>query len=101
MTFIDPTMSAALNVWGESISLLRTPPVSLAAVFTAPDSLRLYGGIQVDTIDAAAHVKSADIAGLSLQPGERVSVRGLPHHIVSVLEDDGAGSAILLRRLVA
>jgi hypothetical protein len=96
----DPTMYAALSVWGESVSLQRTPPVSLDAVYTAPDSLRLYGGISVDTVDAAITVPTADIASLDIQPGERISIRSQAHHVVALLPDDGAGTSILLRRLV-
>lgn len=101
MTFVDPTMTAALGVFGEAITLQRTPPVELSVVYTAPDSLRQYGGISIDTIDAAAQVRTADIQALSLQAGERITVRSQAHHIVAILDDDGAGSSILLRRLIA
>lgn len=101
MAFVDPTMDAVLAVFGETVSLLREPAVSLSGVFTAPDSLRQFGGISVDTQDTALAVRTADIAGLALQPGERISIRGAAHHIVAVLEDDGAGSNILLRRLAS
>lgn len=96
----DPTMDAALSVWGESVSLQRAPPVSLDAVYTAPDSLRTYGGISVDTVDAAITVPTADISALDIQIGERITIRSETHHVVALLPDDGAGTAILLRRLV-
>ena len=98
--FVDTTMAAALSVWGEKITLQRSPDVELDVVYTAPDSLRLFGGIQVDTIDAAAHVKTTDITPLNVQAGERFLVRGQPHHLLAQLEDDGAGTTLLLRRLL-
>lgn len=102
MAFADPTMDASLELWGETVTLQRDPVVALTAVYTAPDSLRAFGGITVDTIDAALHVRTADVSALDLQPGERVTVRGQVHHLIaSPLEDDGAGSTLLLRRLVA
>lgn len=98
----DPTMDASLAIWGETVIVERDQVVALDAVFTAPDSLRTYGGITVDTIDAALHVRTSDVTALDLQPGERITVRGQLHHLIaSPLEDDGAGSALLLRRLVA
>ncbi len=102
MTFADPTMDEALAEWGETATLQRDPVVEIEAVYTAPDSLRAYGGITVDTIDAALHVRTSDVSALTLQPGERISVRGQVHHLIAnPLEDDGAGSVLLLRRLVA
>lgn len=98
MSFADPTLAAAVSVWGEIASLLRDPAVTLTGVYAAPDALRPYGGVSVDTIDAALTVASADIAGLAITPGEAISVRGVTHYVVAVLEDDGAGTAILLRR---
>ena len=35
--FTDPTMAAAINVWGETVSLLRDPAVSLVGVLSKPD----------------------------------------------------------------
>jgi hypothetical protein len=102
MTFVDPTMHNALEIWGETVTVNRDPQVALTAVYSAPDSLRNYGGITVDTIDAALHVRTADVAALSLQPGDRITVRGQLHHVVAnPMEDDGAGATVLLRRLVA
>ncbi len=98
----DPTMDAALDLYGETATIQRTPTVELEAVYTAPDSLRAYGGITVDTIDAALHVRTSDVTALSLQVGERITVRSQLHHLIAEpLEDDGAGSTLLLRRLVA
>jgi ABC-type sulfate/molybdate transport systems ATPase subunit len=54
----------------------------------------------VDTVDAAITVPTADIASLDIQPGERISIRSQAHHVVALLPDDGAGTSILLRRLV-
>lgn len=97
----DPTLEAAMSVWAETVHLRRSPEVALEAIFTAPDSLRTFGGVSIDTVDAAVTVRTADIADLSIQPQERIRVRGENFHVLALLEDDGAGTAILLRRLVA
>ena len=98
MSFADPTLAAAVSVWGETATLQRDPAVTLTGVYAAPESLARFGGVSVDTADAALTVATADIATLAITPGEAISVRGVTHYVAAVLEDDGAGSAILLRR---
>lgn len=97
---VDTTLDAAMEIWSETITLRRTPEVEIEAIFTSPDSLRTYGGVTVDTVDAAVTVRTADIAELSIQPQERIRVRGENYHVLAPLEDDGQGTAILLRRLI-
>ena len=55
----------------------------------------------MDTVDASLTCRTADILPLSVQAGERLLIREQPYHVVALLEDDGAGVAILLRRLIA
>ena len=97
----DPTLNAALRVWGEMAVLERIPPIQLEGIFTSPDSLRRFGGVSVDTVDASFTVRTADVATLDIQADERLVFRGQPYHVVALLDDDGAGVAILLRRLIA
>lgn len=99
--FSDPTLDANLRVWGEIAVLQRLSPVPLLGLFTAPDSLRRFGGVTVDTVDAALTVRTADIEPLAIQAGEQLQVRDSAFHVIAILEDDGAGSSILLRRLIA
>ena len=89
-----------MDVWSEAVALRRTPEIELEAIYTSPDSLRSFGGVSVDTVDAAITVRTADITTLSIQAGERFRVRGENFHVVACLEDDGAGTAVLLRRLL-
>jgi hypothetical protein len=88
----DPTLDVCLRVWGESALLERTPPIALEGIFTSPESLRRFGGVSVDTVDASFTVRTADVASLDIQADERLVFRE---------HDDGAGVAILLRRLIA
>ena len=97
----DPTLAVCLRVWGEMAVLERTPPIQLEGIFTSPDALRRFGGVSIDTVDAAFTVRMADVASLDLQADERLVLRGQPYHVVALLDDDGAGVAILLRRLIA
>ena len=98
---LDPTLNAALRLWGEMAVLERTPPVQLEGLFTSPESLRRFGAISVDTVDASFTVRTADATSLDIQADERLVFREQPYHVVALLEDDGAGIAILLRRLIA
>lgn len=98
MSFADTTLAAAVSVWGETATLQRDPVVTLTGVYAAPESLARFGGVSVDTVDAAFTVATSDIASLAITPGEAISVRSVTHYVAAVLEDDGAGSAILLRR---
>ena len=64
--------------------------------------LRYSGAcLSVDTVDASFTVRTADVASLEIQADERLVFRGQPYHVVALLDDDGAGVAILLRRLIA
>jgi len=96
----EPTLDVCLRTWGEPVMLQRSPPIPLEGLFTAPDSLRRFGGVSVDTVDASLTCRTADILPLAVQAGERVLVREQPYHVVALLEDDGAGVALLLRRLI-
>ena len=96
----DPTLAVCLRVWGEMAVIQREPPLMVDGIFTAPDSLRRFGGVSVDTVDASFTVRSVDVASLDLQAAERLVLRGQPYHVVALLDDDGAGVAILLRRLI-
>ena len=96
----DPTLNPALRIWGEMAVLERVPPIQLEGIFTSPDSLRRFGGVSVDTVDASFTVRTADVATLDIQADERLVFRGHPYHVVALLDDDGAGVAILLRRLI-
>ena len=97
----DPTLDVCLRTWGEPATLLRSPPIALKGLFTAPDSLRRFGGVSVDTVDASFTAKTQEVMVLDIQPDERLVIREQPYHVVALLEDDGAGVAILLRRLIA
>ena len=97
----DPTLDVCLRTWGEPATLLRVPPIPLEGLFTAPDSLRRFGGVSVDTVDASFTVRTTDAGALAIQSDERLVIREQPYHVVALLEDDGAGVAILLRRLIA
>jgi hypothetical protein len=97
----DPTLDVCLRVWGEAALLERTPPIALEGIFTSPESLRRFGGVSVDTVDASFTARTAEVALLDIQVDERLIFRGQPYHVVALLDDDGAGVAILLRRLVA
>jgi len=97
----DPTLDVCLRTWGEPATLLRSPPIPLQGLFTAPDSLRRFGGVSVDTVDASFIAKTQEVMVLDIQPDERITIREQPYHVVALLEDDGAGVALLLRRLIA
>ena len=97
----DPTLDVCLRVWGETALLERSPPIPLEGIFTSPDSLRRFGAVSVDTVDASFTVRTADVASLDIQADERLEFRGQHYHVVALLDDDGAGVAILLRRLIA
>lgn len=94
----DPTMDAALSVWGESVSLQRDPVVTMSAVFSEPDFLSQLGSIAVDGVDGVLQIKATSIASLNIQPKERFLIRGNPFHVLAVKHDDGAGAMILLKR---
>ena len=100
-SFADPTLDVCLRTWGEPATLLRSPPIALKGLFTAPDSLRRFGGVSVDTVDASFTARTQEVLALDIQPDERLVIREHPYHVVALLEDDGAGVAILLRRLIA
>jgi hypothetical protein len=97
----EPTLDVCLRTWGEPAMLQRSPPIPLEGLFTSPDSLRRFGGISVDTVDASFTARTAEVVALDIQPDERVVIREQPYHVVALLEDDGAGVALLLRRLIA
>ena len=97
----DPTLDVCLRTWGESAILERDPPISLNGLFTSPDSLRRFGGVSVDTVDASLTCRTTDVQQWGIQADERLVIREQPYHVVALLEDDGAGVAILLRRLIA
>jgi hypothetical protein len=71
----DPTLDVCLRTWGEPATLLRSPSIPLEGLFTAPDLLRRFGGVSVDTVDASLTCRTADIVNLAIQTGERVLVR--------------------------
>lgn len=97
----DPTLDVCLRVWGEMAVIERVPPIQLEGIFTSPDSLRRFGGVSVDTVDASLTCRTTDLQSLDIQADERLVFRGQPYHVVALLDDDGAGVAILLRRLIA
>jgi len=97
----DPTLDICLRTWGEPALLERDPPIPLTGLFTSPDSLRRFGGVSVDTVDASLTCRTADIQQMDIQADERIVIREQPYHVVALLEDDGAGMALLLRRLIA
>ncbi len=98
---MDPTLDICLRTWGEPALLERDPPIPLTGLFTSPDSLRRFGGVSVDTVDASLTCRTSEIHALDIQPDERIVIREQPYHVVALLEDDGAGMALLLRRLIA
>ena len=100
-SFADPTLDVCLRTWGEPARLERDPPIPLQGLFTSPDSLRRFGGVSVDTVDASLTCRTTDVQQWDIQADERVVIREQPYHVVALLEDDGAGVAILLRRLIA
>ena len=97
----DPTLDICLRTWGEPALLERDPPIPLTGLFTSPDSLRRFGGVSVDTVDASFTIKTLEGEALDIQADERLVIREQPYHVVALLEDDGAGMALLLRRLIA
>ena len=98
---VDMTLDVCLRTWGEPAQLERDPPIPLTGLFTSPDSLRRFGGVSVDTVDASFTAKTQEVMVLDIQPDERLVIREQPYHVVALLEDDGAGMALLLRRLIA
>jgi len=52
-------------------------------------------------VDASFTARTQEVMVLDIQPDERLIIREQPYHVVALLEDDGAGVAVLLRRLIA
>lgn len=97
--FADPTMAAAINVWGETVSLLRDPAVSLVGVLSKPDTLMNFGALQVDDADGQLAVLKSDLEPLSAQVGEKIQAGSQVYRIQAITYDDGAGALLLLKRV--
>ena len=95
----DPTMAAAINVWGETVSLLRDPAVSLVGVLSKPDRLLSFGALQIDDVDGQLAVLQSDLAPLAVQVGERIQAGSTVYRIQAIQQDDGAGALLFLKRL--
>ena len=100
---IEQSLLAKKATYGARAATLRIfdQPIPLQGLFTSPDSLRRFGGVSVDTVDASFTIKTLEGEALDIQADERLVIREQPYHVVALLEDDGAGVAILLRRLIA
>lgn len=97
--FADPTMAAAINVWGETVSLLRDPAVSLVGVLSKPDRLLSFGALQIDDVDGQLAVLQSDLEPLAVQVGERIQAGSTVYRIQAINHDDGAGALLFLKRL--
>lgn len=95
----DPTMAAAINVWGENVSLQRDPVVTLVGVLRKPDTLLNFGALQIDDADGQLSMLKADLAPLAVQVGERLVAGDELYRIQAINYDDGAGALLFLKRL--
>lgn len=95
----DPTMAAAIRVWGETASLQRDPAASIVGVLSKPDTILSFGALQVDDADGQFSILKDDLADLAIQVGERLVVGAQQYRIQAINHDDGAGALLLLKRV--